>query len=89
MLFPPFSSLLSPLFFLRSLPHPLSPSFPHHTLPHEGSEEDTFIKCVSLQPKIFEVHNFLKTEESQAIVAAAKPHVAKSTVALKDADKVS
>jgi len=49
--------------------------------------ETTFIKTVSLKPRVFEVLNFLKSEESDAIQQRAAPHVSNSGVSVKDVDK--
>lgn len=47
----------------------------------------TRVVTVSLQPLVVEVENFLNLEEAQHIISRAKPYMAKSGVALKDADK--
>ena len=47
----------------------------------------TRVVTVSLQPLVVEVENFLNLEEAQHIVERAKPHMAKSGVALKDVDR--
>ena len=49
--------------------------------------ETTFIKTVSLKPRVFEVLNFLQSDESDAIQQRAAPHVSNSGVSVKDADK--
>jgi prolyl 4-hydroxylase len=49
--------------------------------------EVTLIKTVSLEPKVFEIVNFLKESESDHIIEKAGPLVAKSAVAVKDVDK--
>jgi len=49
--------------------------------------EITILETLSLKPKVFEIKNFLKPEESASIVKHSKTRVAKSDVALKDADK--
>jgi hypothetical protein len=38
---------------------------------------------------VVSVENFLSSGENEHIIARAKPHMEKSGVALKDADKVS
>ena len=48
--------------------------------------ETTIIRTVSLVPKIFEVENFLEPSECVGIIDAAAPRLAKSGVAMKDAD---
>jgi len=47
----------------------------------------TRVVTLSLRPLVVEVENFLTNVEAQHIIARAKPHMAKSGVALKDADK--
>ena len=47
----------------------------------------TRIVTRSLTPLVVEVENFLNADEAEHIIARAKPHMAKSGVALKDADK--
>ena len=47
---------------------------------------DTYVRTLSLRPLVVEVENFLNVEEAQHIIARAKPYMAKSGVALKDAD---
>ena len=47
---------------------------------------DTYVRTLSLRPLVVEVENFLNVDEAQHIIARAKPHMAKSGVALKDAD---
>ena len=46
----------------------------------------TRIVTLSLTPLVVEVENFLSPDEAAHIVSRAKPHMAKSGVALKDAD---
>jgi len=47
----------------------------------------TRVVTLCLKPLVVEVENFLSAGETQHIINAASPHMAKSGVALKDADK--
>lgn len=52
-----------------------------------GEGVTTRIATVSLKPLVIEVENFLSEEEANHIIARSSPHMEKSPVALKDADR--
>jgi len=59
-----------------------------HVLPNlTAPGVDTRVVTLSFKPLVVEVENFLSPGESVHIINRAKPHMAKSGVALKDADK--
>eukprot|EP00911_Craspedida_sp_UC1_P000827 UC1_evm1s635 len=49
--------------------------------------ETVYLTTRSLQPRIFEVTSFLRDSECDSIIADARPHIANSGVATKDADQ--
>ena len=49
--------------------------------------QTTRVVTVSLKPLVVSVENFLSEGENKHIIARATPHMEKSGVALKDADK--
>jgi len=59
-----------------------------HILPNlTAPGVDTRVVTVSLKPLVVEVENFLNPAEAAHIIERAVPHMAKSGVALKDADR--
>lgn len=59
-----------------------------HVLPNlTAPGVDTEVVTLSLRPLVVEVKNFLTPAEATHMIARAKPHMEKSGVALKDADK--
>lgn len=46
-----------------------------------------YITTLSLNPRVFEIKNFLKEEECTNIVNTALPHLSTSSVQTKDADR--
>ncbi|KAL1503177.1 hypothetical protein AB1Y20_011235 [Prymnesium parvum] len=58
-----------------------------HSLPGLIPGQVTKVVTVSLKPLVVSVENFLSPGENEHIIRRAMPHMAKSGVALKDADK--
>ena len=59
-----------------------------HVLPNLTAPGiDTRVVTLSFKPLVVEVENFLNDAEAAHIVEKASPHMAKSGVALKDADR--
>ena len=58
-----------------------------HELPNLIPGQTTRVVTVSLKPLVVSVENFLSPGENEHIIARARPHMEKSGVALKDADK--